>query len=216
MSQTLSSVNLNFSDLGYGVDPDTAPAWKVLLVRALSAVVVIFPAADTVSVFPLIANTLGNNLSASAPSLPRYINDRIRERQERRGVDVDDRSVKKERMALAKRINAILWRLVASLPPIVASAFASDLAFSLQLAGLAGLYVAFVCPALLQRASIRSVRRALGEGAVETIYSGWQSTRAVELLVLAFSAFSFVVVCCQIRTSFMVMMEAEAGGEEKK
>ena len=189
--------------------PFLVAAWRVLLVRSLSCIVVVFPAADTLSVFPLIANTLGNNLSTSSPSLPKYINDVLKARQARRGVDVDSKAVKKSRSESAKKINQILWRLVASIPPIIASVYASDLAFSLQLAGLSGLYVAFVCPALLQRASINSVRRALGEGAVMTIYSGWQTTRAMELLVLAFSAFSFLVVSFQIQTSFLIMLETK-------
>ena len=68
-SSTLSSINLNFTNFTYGVDMDNAPMWKILLVNSLSNIVVLFPAADTISVFPLIANTLGNNLSTSIPKV---------------------------------------------------------------------------------------------------------------------------------------------------
>ncbi|GMH77549.1 hypothetical protein TL16_g07447, partial [Triparma laevis f. inornata] len=211
-SSTLSSINLNFTNFTYGIDLSTAPTWKVLLVNCLSNIVVLFPAADTISVFPLIANTLGNNLSTSIPKLPKRIDEFLVWKQGRDEEMVnayDKKAIKKKRKELAQKLNTILWRLIASIPPILASVFASDLAFSLQLAGLSGLYVAFVCPTLLQRASINSTRRALGEKEIMTVYSGWQSTRMMELGVLGFSAFSFLVVLWQIKASFEMMLISE-------
>ncbi|GMH74718.1 hypothetical protein TrST_g4009 [Triparma strigata] len=210
-SSTLSSINLNFTNFTYGVDMDEAPMWKILLVNSLSNIVVLFPAADTISVFPLIANTLGNNLSTSIPKLPKRIDEFLewREGSQASLNSYDKKAGKKRRKEFAQKLNTILWRLIASIPPILASVFASDLAFSLQLAGLSGLYVAFVCPTLLQRASINSTTRALGEKEIMTVYSGWQSSRWIELAVLGFSAFSFGVVCWQIKTNFEIMMNQD-------
>ena len=184
---TSSSVNLNFTDFSYGVDLASAPRWKRYLVSSLSYIVVLFPAADTLSVFPLIANTLGNNLSTSTP----HLREKILIFFEAQGY-----FKKKSRKRISMRLSMILWRLVASLPPIFFSVFMSDLAFSLQLAGLAGLYVAFICPALLQRESYLAIKRNFPTD--DNIYIGWQTSRVMEILVLTFSAFSFVVVSAQM------------------
>jgi len=196
---TLSSVNLNFTDFSYGIDLEEAPEWQVWIVKILSNVVVLFPAADTLSVFPLIANTLGNNLSTSSPGMTKRI-----------GKFLKGRGYKNDKLkAHTTKANMIIWRLIASVPPIVASIYAKDLAFSLQLAGLAGLYVAFICPALLQRASTNAIARNFGNEETMTIYSGWQSRREVEILVLAFSAFAAVIVGSQIRSSWLQIIEDE-------
>ena len=202
-SSTRSSVNLNFTNFSYGIDLQEAPEWQVWLVKVLSNVVVLFPAADTLSVFPLIANTLGNNLSTSSPGMTK----RIRTLLKGRGWAGE------ELKTHTAKVNMIIWRLIASVPPILASVYAKDLAFSLQLAGLAGLYVAFICPALLQRASSNAIKRNFGETEVWTIYSGWQSKREVEIVVLVFSLFAFVVVMSQIRTQFLEMLGR--GGERE-
>ncbi|KAF0713431.1 Aste57867_4332 [Aphanomyces stellatus] len=55
-----SSVNLNWASFTWGIE-GTMPIWA----RFLSFLVVLFPALDTLSVFPLIAITLGDNLVAS-------------------------------------------------------------------------------------------------------------------------------------------------------
>jgi len=129
------SVNLNFVDFTWGVDRANKSVFAV--VSAVSMVVVLFPALDTLSVFPLIANTLGNNLNASFPALGCCL--------KASGLFVKPGSV--------KRATSIAWRLIAAVPPIVLSVFVSDLMFSLQVAGLCGVIVALVTPALLQRQS---------------------------------------------------------------
>mmetsp|Transcript_5270 Transcript_5270/g.10528 ORF Transcript_5270/g.10528 Transcript_5270/m.10528 type:complete len:589 (+) Transcript_5270:222-1988(+) len=202
-SNTSSSVNLNFTNFSYGINLQEASPWQVTLVRVLSNVVVLFPAADTLSVFPLIANTLGNNLSTSSPGMTKS----IRKILKGRGWAGE------ELKAHTTKVNMILWRLIASVPPILASVYAKDLAFSLQLAGLAGLYVAFICPALLQRASSNAIARNFGETEISTIYSGWQSKREVEIVVLVFSLFAAIVVMTQIRSEWVAMMREEDNDE---
>jgi len=136
-SDLQQSVNLNFVDFTWGVgDNDDDPySTKRVLISIVSMIVVLFPALDTLSVFPLIANTLGNNLNSAFPGMS--------------GLVRHSGWVKEH--GYVRRVTLIMWRLVAAIPPIVASVFVSDLIFSLQVAGLCGIVVALVTPALLQR-----------------------------------------------------------------
>jgi len=131
------SVNLNFIDFTWGVgdNDDNAYSTKRVLISIVSMIVVLFPALDTLSVFPLIANTLGNNLNASFPGVTNLV---------RHSGWVKEHGY-------VRRVTLIMWRLVAAIPPIIASIYVSDLIFSLQVAGLCGIVVALVTPALLQR-----------------------------------------------------------------
>mmetsp|Transcript_21152 Transcript_21152/g.35847 ORF Transcript_21152/g.35847 Transcript_21152/m.35847 type:complete len:399 (-) Transcript_21152:872-2068(-) len=127
------SVNLNFVGFTWGM-PSTNRMGSIS-VYIVSMLVVLFPALDTLSVFPLIANTLGNNLNSSFPGVNHWI--------KQQGWSSDSYSL--------RRITLTFWRLVAAIPPVVASVFVSDLILSLQIAGLCGIVVALVTPALLQR-----------------------------------------------------------------
>lgn len=138
-SRLQQSVNLNFIDFTWGVDRENNNSKSLFaVVSAVSMVVVLFPAMDTLSVFPLIANTLGNNLHASFPAL---------------GTSYLKASGLFTHPGSLKRATSVVWRLIASVPPIVLSMYVSDLMFSLQVAGLCGIVVALVAPALLQRLS---------------------------------------------------------------
>lgn len=103
-------MNLNWSDFTWGItDPSSAanghlPLWA----RLLSFIVVIFPAIDVISVYPLIAITLGNNLAVSAHIL---------------------------RPLLPKKFHTLVWRAIASVPMIIVSLFVGDLATTMQFAG---------------------------------------------------------------------------------
>ena len=166
-------------------------------------VVVIFPALDTISVFPLIANTLGNNLfSASGGKSIKMVARRsieIRSMLARNAPIQKYESLplseKTEVLEEATRISSLAWRAVAAFPPLLFSLVATDLSFSFKLAGLAGIYVAFVAPALLQLESFRHY-------ADPTIFCGWYSRRFLCFPVLGFAAFSLGVVLLQIRNAF--------------
>ncbi|KDO18763.1 hypothetical protein SPRG_15926 [Saprolegnia parasitica CBS 223.65] len=112
-----SSVNLNWANFTWGLDP--VPVWA----RCLTALVVLFPALDTLSVFPLIAITLGDNLAVSLRQCSTF---------------------------LSRSQVRIFCRLVAALPPLVIAVLVSDLSVTLQISGVFGVYVAFLAPALLQ------------------------------------------------------------------
>lgn len=133
------SVNLNFVGYTWGIEkPDTGSTMQHQFLYALAEfmamIVVIFPALDTLSVFPLIANTLGNNLNSAFPGLCGLI----------KSMNI---TAEKQQH---KKISLILWRLIAAIPPIVFSIFLQQLSLSLEVAGLCGIIVALVTPALLK------------------------------------------------------------------
>jgi len=176
------------------------------MLKAASGVVVMFPALDTISVFPLIANTLGNNLlAASGPAFLKWIAHHLpthrpswsmiqRRIYRRSSASFHElpAQVRKELVQRASKIATVFWRLVAALPPLLGSLWATDLSFSLLLAGVAGIYVAFFAPSLLQLASCRLRPDA-------TIFSGWYSRPLLAYPVLLFATFSLGVVLLQIR-----------------
>lgn len=146
----------------------------------LSQAIILFPALNTISVFPLIAITLGNNLMHYFPQLKR--------------LDVGPNPVL-DRPA-RRRLHTTCWRLVAALPPIIAALWVSDLSVTMQVAGLFGIYVAFVTPALLQ---LRSRARARSLGADGATAFEWAlSGDGVARAVLAFAVVAMGVVLAQI------------------
>ena len=217
-ADTRSSVNLNFSDLSYGMNPETSPGWVLTCARIASNVVVMFPALDTLSVFPLIANTLGSNLLAtSSPGFVKWVlawiykckkvnpssgtlsvvrqlvgRNQVHESDitDRRSGNIEDKSKMMER---AFRISTVFWRVVAAFPPLVASIWADDLSFSLLLSGFAGLYVAFFAPSLLQLKC------------ADNVYSGWHSQKKLVYLVLGFATFSLGMLSIQTRDAWLAM-----------
>jgi hypothetical protein len=110
-------------------------------------------------------------------------------------------------MKRAAKLGSYAFRLVAAIPPLGASLFASDLSFSLQLAGAAGIYVAFVAPALLQIKGMQMVKEALfkddSSSSDRRLYSGWYSNPNFAFPVLLFAAFSFTLVLVHIRDSWI-------------
>lgn len=200
-----------------------------LLRKWMNYIILLFPALDTLSVFPLVAITLGNNLLAvNHGQLAHYLTTLhqnsvlwmlvsftnlffIRGASQENGhcgnaADSIPRALsvvsalpsppihQQIRKRQANRIATVAFRLIASVPPLLASMIASDLSFSLQVAGVAGLYVAFIAPALLQRKSFCCI-----ETYTKNIYSGWYSKPYFASFVLIFAAFSMLVVCLQIR-----------------
>jgi hypothetical protein len=205
-AETRSSINLNFAHFYFGLDPTTNPKVVIFFLRIASNIVVMFPALDTISVFPLIANTLGNNLYAAAGGASiKKLARRIVAHQawlegnsSGEGYFSDDRynalslDERKKALETANKVASIVWRLVAAIPPLLGSLVATDLSFSLLLAGVAGVHVAFLAPSLLQ---LRSTRQCESR----TVYSGWYSKTLFCFPVLAFATFSLCVVLLQIR-----------------
>jgi len=216
-TETNPSVNLNFKNFAFGLDLDNEPLYVKLICRLASNIVVLFPALDTLSVFPLIAITLGNNLLAASGEpflkwiandfLPKWIRLKIYVLGYTDSSEVlSSPDGKKKLMCQASRVGTMFWRLVASLPPLLASIWARDLSFSFQLAGVAGLYVAFVVPCLLQlKSSSHGEYHFKNNGSNHTRYSGWYSKSYLTYPVLLFAAFALGVVLIQIEHSITLI-----------
>lgn len=208
-----------------GFDADNTSIYVLAAVRFAANIVVIFPALDTISVFPLIANTLGNNLCAAAvgpktikwvaQSLHRYYNviERIRKTlmQQNTNQRIErsisfchlSRDERKLLFARASRVTTLFWRLVAALPPLLGSLVAADLSFSLLLAGVAGVYVAFFAPSLMQLTSISH-----SSSNPKTIFQGWYSTSYLCYPVLGFATFSLGAVLVQVKAACVEVMQS--------
>jgi len=122
-----ASSNLNWS--GYAIKAGSHHT-ATLTSRLLADFVVLFPAVDVASAFPLNAITLGNSIMSSSYSSP-----------------------EEYREASANRNTVIFYRLIAACPPIVAAAFMRDLGSLTAWTGLSGLLIVFVFPPLLAMAS---------------------------------------------------------------
>jgi hypothetical protein len=189
-------VNLNFVNFTFGLDPGETSLLILSTMKVASNVVVMFPALDTISVFPLIANTLGNNLlAASGSPFLKWIAHRLPSAHNSSSFRDLPPEVRKHSVQRASKIATVFWRLVAAFPPLVASLWATDLSFSLLLAGVAGLYVAFFAPSLLQLSSSRTLKE-------DTIFSGWYSASILAYPVLLFATFALGVMLLQIHDAW--------------
>lgn len=208
-----------------GFDKENSSIVIFTAIRFAANIVVIFPALDTISVFPLIANTLGNNLCSAAigPKTIKWVAQSLHmqkvairrvqvimcrhgSNQRMAGNSSYDQLSSDERKLLfeqSSRVTTIFWRLVAALPPLLGSLIAADLSFSLLLAGAAGVYVAFFAPSLLQ---LRSISHSSSSASAKTIFQGWYSSSCLCYPVLAFAMFSFAAVLIQIKAAWLEIL----------
>jgi len=177
-SKLRSNVNLNFADFASGLIDDESVSPTILRIcQVASNFVVLYPALDILSIFPLIAIALGNNLAASFPQLHDFA---------------------KQHQPGSERIATIFWRLLSSIPPIIVSLWATDLSFSLQLGAISGIEISYFAPALLQRSSCAFITKRFGKDKTNTVYSGWHSNRGFVTSVLVFAMISLCIVLVQI------------------
>ena len=196
--RTSESINLNFAGYYWGVTETSV--WRPV-VALLSTIVVLFPALDTLSVFPLIANTLGNNLHASFPAsaLEPLVAACCPATPASASQQKPTREEQQARAQEQHRWVSVCFRLVAALPPILLSLVITDLTVSLQLAGIAGIVVALVTPALLQIASSAS---QAGEAVLSPYcVPGVTDLPGLPYAVLAMSAVAFSVCALQLVAS---------------
>ena len=92
--------------------------------------------------------------------------------------------------------SSFLYRLLAAIPPVVASAFIRDLSKTLAFSGLPALFVACVGPSMLQYFSSRACMRSLGTD--RTRYSWHFSQSFYVYFVWIFSAAVSVVIVMQL------------------
>lgn len=121
-----TSSNLHW--ISYTGSSDSMPGQTAsaipLYAKFISTYVVCFPGLDVSSAFPLCAITLGNNLMSA------YYGQSVHEHE-------------------SNRHTKVMFRLLASLPPIVAASLLSDLGQVANFTGITGFAVAFVFPAIL-------------------------------------------------------------------
>jgi hypothetical protein len=167
-----ASANLNWSDYVGSFHGTLQPT---LFSEVVAAFIVLFPALDVASAFPLNAITLGNNLmSAAYPSVTEY------------------------RAACKDRFVVSCYRVLAAAPPILGAGMLSDLGNLTAWTGLTGLLVVFVFPAILCLVSEKELKsRGL---CADTYYSGWTGkvslygTLATGALLAAYCAYCLVAL----------------------
>jgi len=163
-------VTLNWSTYtgqagGWG-PTDHRPWWAAMI----QLLVMVFPIFDMLSVFPLVAITLGNNILESTPR------------------------VFKE--AFAGRRGKIMCRFVAAVPPIILGALLGNLSSIFKFTALFAFFLEFVFPCFLQLASTKECRKWWGAGSEKTPYSGHFSRFIYVYITLVFAvvAFTFAFV----------------------
>jgi hypothetical protein len=147
-----------------------------LYARCISTFVVLLPALDVASAFPLNAITLGNSLMSA------YYGSHIHSI----GQVEYNRSLS-------------MFRLAAAVPPVIAAGLSSNLGFTTHLAGIAGLLIAFVFPALLAIYSKKLLQSF--EVNHKTHYSCWLTSDFIlrlslgtGLLLIVFISTSMIVI----------------------
>ena len=113
-SELFASSNLNFVGFTWGLgtitDATTHRAHPTVFASIVSYVIVLFPVLSSVSVYPLIAITLSNNLHVATASCTGWPKDDVR--------------------------GKLIWRFVAAVPPILLCALIRDLSTIIQFSGL--------------------------------------------------------------------------------
>lgn len=178
-SAAYSSCNLNWENYG-----NFTTTFGVIVSRVIRWYVLLFPALDVVSLFPLCAITLGNNLyaathltSVSPPPTPPT------------PIAVDSAAVTS---------TIISFRLLAAIPPICGCFFISNLGSITNFTGITGFIIVFIFPALLTHYSkLKLTRMHIN---ASTVYSNVLTSDPV---VFAMLLFGIIVVV--YTTSFLII-----------
>jgi len=180
------SANMNWSSFhantGWRNAEDGEWEGKAWWVNVIALYVIIFPATDVVSAFPLNGITLGNNLMMQTlggedkASEDKASEDKASEGKAGEGkASPPDRSTK------------TLFRILGCVPPIIGACFVRDLGKITDYTGITGFALAFIFPGLLWIAS----RRA-------TMERGFDGTTIYEMNAMSteFAAFGIVIFGC--------------------
>lgn len=135
--------------------------------QLLSFFVVLFPALDVASSYPLNAFTLGNNMMSS------YYGDSMREQEK-------------------NRWKVCFFRAFAALPPVLGASFVKELGSITDYTGLSAFGIMFIFPALL---SIFSARRMQTLGLpVQTIHSSYLTGPFFQYLIAGSGILLLIIV----------------------
>jgi amino acid permease len=126
-SHIFSSCNLHWATYTAGGYLASAGLFGKILIKSVSYYCLAFPALDVVSAFPLMAIGLGNNLAATCTCFS------------------DEDTMSESEMS--RRV--MIFRLLATLPPIVGACFMSNLGAITSYTGISGCFLGFIFPPLL-------------------------------------------------------------------
>ena len=143
--------------------------------KVVSMYIMLFPAIDVVSAFPLNAITFGNSLFGAA------YGKRIHEVEHNRWLRKS-------------------FRLIASIPPIIFGILVRELGVITDYTGTTGFMIGLSFPALLYIASRKSARRR--RFAVDTFYTGYGSTIPIAYAVLWIGIIMVVFVMVTLTLGF--------------
>lgn len=160
---TCVSANLNWKEY-VGNSDDDSPS---IFVKAIVCFIVLFPAIDVTSAFPLNAVTLGDSLMSS------FYGSKVHDIENIRPVK-------------------ILFRLFAAAPPIAAASMNLHLGTITDFTGIAGFLIAFVFPSLLAHSSEKFFREKNLKP--YTYYSSWMTRKEIQLLTLIFGVVLVIYV----------------------
>jgi amino acid permease len=162
-----NSTNLNWATyVGCTGECRTFPVR--VITRIISRFVVLFPAFDVASAYPLNAITLGNNLMTSIfPGMLDTSSDHVR------------------------RVK-LIFRGIAAIPPIIGAFFVTDLSMVTRYTGLCGFAIMFVFPALLGYYSEKLMRDSNLPS--KTVYGGWYSSTFAQFTTFVFGIFVIILV----------------------
>lgn len=163
---------------------------------------VLFPAVDVVSAYPLFAHSLGNTImsfafnrlsiaddSSAIVSSSSSIADDDYDADDNYGVHSSDCDGEEEEVGLTvppSRIHVLCFRLLAALPPIAAAMVVQDLGVIIDYTGLAAFAIAFLFPALLAKYSeIRCVAQGFDS---HTVHSGLFTAAAIRTIVMVMAS----------------------------
>lgn len=159
----MQSINLNFVGFRWGMSneaPDDPLSWaEYYISMSSSMLIVVFPALDTLSVFPLIANTLGNNMLAAFPRWRKLVKKFVKATNLHTVFPPVDKNFTYYGPlpveSKSHRATGVVGRLAAAIPPVLCCFYVKELSVTLQLAGVCGIVVALVTPALIQRQAVK-------------------------------------------------------------
>lgn len=167
-------ITLNWShytgyDGGWGLVPAGSDVyWWAQLIKLF---IMLFPVINMLSVFPLVAISLSENLRSSIPA----------------------RFAKQHAAEDLKRY----CRILACVPPLILTCFNGQIDLIFKVAGFVAFLIQLIIPCLLQWLSIRYCKRIWGEGSEETpfsfrLLSNQFSVFVVFLIGCGFAAYSVV------------------------
>mmetsp|Transcript_60439 Transcript_60439/g.118974 ORF Transcript_60439/g.118974 Transcript_60439/m.118974 type:complete len:517 (+) Transcript_60439:45-1595(+) len=168
-NDTLSSSNLNWRHFEGVRDSDGKKPWYAAVV---SCFVVLFPALDVASAYPLNAFTLGNNLMSA------YYGDDMQLHEK-------------------NRFKTSIFRLLAAIPPFLGASVVSNLENITAFTGLTGFAIAFVIPPLLGYFSEKRLRDL--NISKDTVHTSVLTSKSVQYVLTASGTLLIlVVILCQL------------------